>query len=180
MTGTSKASFLIKYLSVILMATVLLTACGQEQGTSVATPTAANSSSDLLSGVEAGFAAGPEGTPTTNPADCPSVSPPESMVVHTPCVIGVTGDLMTAPKARMTAMGFKPKEALKMELKNPNGETIESYPDLYNANGNGKLLITQGQDFQGDWAMAGQYTQTVEGSESGHKAVGYFYFKPTK
>lgn len=169
--------------ALLLAAITLLAACGQDQPNSGASPTAQASNtqgpqiSSELATIEAGFAGGAPGTPTTNPADCPPVptSQNQNMIVHTPCLIDLTGEY-PFPGARMTASGFKPGEAINTELKGSDGETVEKFEDVYKANQNGNFLVSRMMGAFDD-ETTGQYSFSVEGQESGHKAIGYLYFK---
>jgi len=130
----------------------------------------------MLAEIEAGFAAGPPGTPTTNPAECPPVTGQnQSATVHTPCVVDAAGEY-PYPGVRITASGFKPNEAVNTELKGPTGETVEKFEDISKANANGNVLYTRQMGIS-EGETTGEYTLDVEGRESGHKAMGHYSFK---
>jgi hypothetical protein len=166
-----------------LAAALLLAACGSEsttnQPSTSASPDSKNPgiSSEMLAEIEAGFAAGNPATPTTNPAECPSITGQnQNATVHTPCVVEPSAERGSSADVRITASGFKPGEAVNTLLTGPTGEIVEKYDDIAKANANGNLLSQSSMGFV-DGQPSGEYTLTVEGRESGHKAVAHYYFK---
>jgi hypothetical protein len=180
MSARIRATFICAF---ALLFALSLTACGAE---SMANPPSTSTSpgakgpaisSDMLSQIEAGFASGNPATPTTNPAECPPITGKnQHATVHTPCVVEPSSDRWSSAEVRITFSGFKPREAINTLLTGPTGEIVEKYDDIAKANANGNVLNQSSMGFL-DSQPSGEYTLTIEGRESGHKAVAHYYFK---
>lgn len=122
-------------------------------------------------------AVGPTATPFTfstpipaSEGDCKSVPPSEGMTIGKPCYLA-EDNMLTFYK--WSAGGFKANEKVATTLTNPDGAIIHELEQ--EANSSGEVSYQIG-GLQTSGMIKGQYTQTAVGKESGHKAVGYFYF----
>jgi len=111
--------------------------------------------------------------PTPTPlsaSDCKPVPASEGITIGKPCYLAVYDELKGYS---WSAEGFKADEKVFTNLTNPDGKTVLAGTEMADSTGH--------VSYQMDgWGMSdlieGQYTQTVEGFDSGHKVEGYFYF----
>ena len=112
-----------------------------------------------------------ENTPSAS--DCKPVPASQNMSIEKPCYLegerGLESDSWSAE-------GFKADEKVVMTLTGPDGTVI----DLSDTEAGSSGYVSWGMDglINSDM-ITGQYTQMAEGKESGHKAIGYFYFVMT-
>jgi hypothetical protein len=107
--------------------------------------------------------------PTQPPAktDCPPVPAGENMTITPTCMEG------PSISYNLEATGFKPEEALSYKFIGPDEEVITERETQ--ARADGKYMYAG--SYSAFPITSGQYSFSLEGLDSGHKATGYLFFE---
>lgn len=110
----------------------------------------------------------PENIPSSS--DCKPVPASQNMTIEKPCYL--EGEL-GLESYTWSAEGFKANESVLTKLTGPDGVSIDGEWMVADSNGYASYQVGA---IARSGMVTGQYTQTAEGQEGGHKAIGYFYF----